>query len=75
MKEYGESQFNVVVGPSPTPRVARRRIEAQVPLGGRMTTCADIADTVAFLLSSRYGHTGQFAHVDGGCVHLDGALA
>lgn len=59
----------------PDPEVARRRIGAQVPLGGHMKTCAEIADTVAFLLSPRSGHTtGQRVHVDGGYVHLDRAL-
>jgi L-fucose dehydrogenase len=59
----------------PDPEAARRRIEAKVPLGGRMTTCAEIADAVAFLLSPRSGHTtGQLIHVDGGYVHLDRAM-
>jgi L-fucose dehydrogenase len=57
------------------PEAARRRIEAKVPFGGRMTTCEEIAYTVAFLLSSRSSHTtGQLIHVDGGYVHLDRAL-
>jgi L-fucose dehydrogenase len=59
----------------PDPEAARRRIEAKVPFEGRMTTCAEIAQTVAFLLSSRSGHTtGQLIHVDGGYVHLDRAM-
>jgi L-fucose dehydrogenase len=59
----------------PDPEAARRRIEAKVPLEGRMTTCAEIAHMVAFLLSPRSGHTtGQLIHVDGGYVHLDRAL-
>jgi L-fucose dehydrogenase len=59
----------------PDPEAARRRIEAQVPLGGRMMTCAESADTVAFLLSSRSGHTTrQLVHVDGGYFPLDGAM-
>jgi L-fucose dehydrogenase len=59
----------------PDPEAARRWIEAQVPLGGRMTTCAEISDTGAFLLSPRSGHTtGQLVHVDSGYVHLDRAL-
>jgi L-fucose dehydrogenase len=59
----------------PDPEAARRRIEAKVPLENRMTTCEEIANTVAFLLSSRSGHTtGQLIHVDGGYVHLDRAL-
>jgi L-fucose dehydrogenase len=59
----------------PDPEAARRRIEAKVPFEGRMTTCEEIAQTVAFLLSPRSGHTtGQLIHVDGGYVHLDRAM-
>jgi L-fucose dehydrogenase len=59
----------------PDPDEARRRIEARIPLGGRMTAAAEIADAVAFLLSPRSGHTtGQLLHVDGGYVHLDRAM-
>ena len=58
----------------PDPAEARRRIESRIPLGRRMTTCEEIADAVAFLLSPRSGHTtGQLLHVDGGYVHLDRA--
>jgi L-fucose dehydrogenase len=58
----------------PDPVEARRRIEARIPLGQRMTTPEEIADAVAFLLSPRSGHTtGQLLHVDGGYVHLDRA--
>ncbi len=59
----------------PDPEAARRRIEAKVPLGCRMTSDEEIAHAVAFLLSPRSGHTtGQLIHVDGGYVHLDRAL-
>ena len=57
------------------PEAARRRIEARIPLGQRMTTCAEIGAAVAFLLSPRSGHTtGQLVYVDGGYTHLDRAL-
>lgn len=50
-------------------------ITAKIPLGERMTTAKEIADTVVFLLSERSSHTtGQLLYVDGGYSHLDRAL-
>jgi enoyl-[acyl-carrier-protein] reductase (NADH) len=50
-------------------------IESKIPLGNRMTTAEEIANTTAFLLSERSSHTtGQLIHVDGGYVHLDRGL-
>jgi L-fucose dehydrogenase len=47
-----------------------------IPLEHRMTTAEEIANTTAFLLSTKSSHTtGQLIHVDGGYVHLDRALA
>lgn len=57
------------------PEAALKRITDRIPLGKRMTTPVEIADTVVFLLSERSSHTtGQLIHVDGGYVHLDRAL-
>jgi L-fucose dehydrogenase len=60
----------------PDPDATRRQIEGRIPLGQRMTTCEEIANTVAFLLSARSSHTtGQWIHVDGGYVHLDRSIS
>ena len=57
----------------PESRLAQ--IVQHVPLGQRMTTAAEIAATVVFLLSDKSGHTtGQWVYVDGGYTHLDRAL-
>lgn len=50
-------------------------ITSKIPLGRRMTTDREIADTVVFLLSRRSSHTtGQWVIPDGGYTHLDRAL-
>ncbi len=50
-------------------------ITDKIPLGKRMTTVEELADTTAFLLSDRSSHTtGQWITVDGGYVNLDRAL-
>jgi len=59
----------------PNPDETLRHITAKIPLGQRMTTPGEIANTVVFLLSSRSSHTtGQLIHVDGGYTHLDRAI-
>jgi L-fucose dehydrogenase len=59
----------------PNPEAKLKAITNKIPLGKRMTTEEEIANTVAFLLSERSSHTtGQLIHVDGGYVHLDRAL-
>jgi L-fucose dehydrogenase len=53
-----------------------KEIESKIPLENRMTTAEEIANMVAFLLSTKSSHTtGQLIYVDGGYVHLDRALA
>lgn len=57
------------------PAATLERITARIPLGQRMTTDREIADTVVFLLSPRSSHTtGQWIVPDGGYTHLDRAL-
>ncbi|VEA71698.1 Cyclopentanol dehydrogenase [Serratia rubidaea] len=58
-----------------SPQQQLATITARIPLGQRMTTPQEIADTVLFLLSGRSSHTtGQWLSVDGGYLHLDRAL-
>jgi NAD(P)-dependent dehydrogenase (short-subunit alcohol dehydrogenase family) len=58
----------------PDPAAALESIKRTVPLGRRMTTLREIADTVVFIASPRSSHTtGQLLYVDGGYVHLDRA--
>ena len=58
---------------NPEERLAE--ITKNIPLGHRMTTPTEIANTVAFLLSEKSSHTtGQLVFVDGGYTHLDRAL-
>lgn len=60
----------------PNPQEKLAAIVAKIPLGKRMTTAEEIANTTAFLLSERSSHTtGQLLYVDGGYVHLDRALS
>ncbi|MDO5103521.1 MAG: SDR family oxidoreductase [Lautropia sp.] len=57
------------------PQAQLDTITRNIPLGQRMTTAREIADTVVFLLSERASHTtGQWILPDGGYTHLDRAL-
>ncbi len=59
----------------PDPDAALEKITQRIPLGQRMTTAREIADTCAFLLSDRASHmTGQWIFPDGGYTHLDRAI-
>ncbi|WOI57193.1 SDR family oxidoreductase [Palleronia sp. LCG004] len=57
------------------PDAALEEITRRIPLGKRMTTAREIANTCAFLLSERSSHmTGQWLFPDGGYTHLDRAI-
>jgi L-fucose dehydrogenase len=57
------------------PAAAEAEIARRVPLGQRMTTAREIADTVVFALSARASHTtGQWLFPDGGYTHLDRSI-
>lgn len=57
------------------PEARLAEITRNIPLGRRMTSAREIADTVVFLLSGRASHmTGQWVFPDGGYSHLDRAL-
>ena len=69
-------QYESWIKTLPNPDEKLREITSKIPLEHRMTTTEEIANTVAFLLSTRSSHTtGQLLHIDGGYVHLDRALA
>ena len=59
----------------PEPEKMLIKINQRIPLENRMTTCEEIGQMVAFLLSVKSSHTtGQLIHVDGGYVHLYRAI-
>lgn len=69
-------QYQRWINTFPEPEQQLAAISERIPLGKRMTTPQEIANTVVFLLSSRASHTtGQWLSVDGGYLHLDRALS
>jgi L-fucose dehydrogenase len=59
----------------PQPEKKLKEITSKIPFENRMTTAEEIANMVAFLLSTKSSHTtGQLIYVDGGYTHLDRAL-
>jgi L-fucose dehydrogenase len=59
----------------PDPEAKLASITSRIPLGRRMTTPEEIANTVVFLLSSRASHTtGEWLSPDGGYMHLDRSI-
>jgi len=63
------------IGGFADPQGELAKITQRIPLGQRMTTPEEIANTTVFLLSSRASHTtGEWLSVDGGYLHLDRAL-
>ena len=65
-------QYEWWIGQQPDPEKKLKEITDQIPLGNRMTTTEEIANTVLFLLSKKSKPiNGQFIFVDGGYVFLD----
>ena len=73
--ECDTPQYSKWLKTFPNPEERLKEITKNIPLGHRMTTPTEIANTVAFLLSEVSSHTtGQLLFVDGGYTHLDRAL-
>ncbi|WP_020529196.1 SDR family oxidoreductase [Flexithrix dorotheae] len=59
----------------PNPKEKLQTITQRIPLGNRMTTVEELADTVVFLASEKASHiTAQHIYVDGGYTHLDRSI-
>ncbi len=68
-------QYEWWISQQPDPKEKLKEINSKIPLGNRMTTTEEIANTVLFLLSPNSKNiSGQWIHVDGGYVHLDRAV-
>ena len=75
MAECDTPQYEHWLSGQPDPGSAKQAILSRIPLGNRLTTPAEIADTVLFLLSARAALVnGQLLFVDGGYVMLDRAI-
>ena len=73
--ECSTPQYDKWIETLDNPQEALEKITNRIPLGNRMTTAEEIANTAVFLLSDVSSHTtGQLVYVDGGYVHLDRAL-
>ena len=73
--EASTPQYDSWIQTLDNPEETLLKITNRIPLGNRMTTAEEIANTAVFLLSNKSSHTtGQLIHVDGGYVHLDRAL-
>ncbi len=67
--------YKIWINTLENPEEKLNSIKRLIPLGQRMTTAEEIANTAIFLLSDKSSHTtGQLVYVDGGYVHLDRAL-
>ena len=65
-------QYASWISQQANPEEELKKITSKIPLGNRMTTPEEIANTVVFLLSvNSKSISGQFFFVDGGYVFLD----
>ena len=66
-EQFFQSQSN--------PEATRKAVGDLVPLGRRLTTPEEVAQTIVFVASGKASHTtGQFIFVDGGYTHIDRAV-
>ncbi|WP_400263349.1 SDR family oxidoreductase [Sphingobacterium sp. SG20118] len=73
--ECATPQYDTWIQTLDNPEEMLKKITDRIPLGHRMTTSEEIANTALFLLSDKSSHTtGQLIHVDGGYVHLDRSI-
>lgn len=73
--ECSTPQYDKWIETLDNPQETLEKITNRIPLGNRMTTAEEIANTAVFLLSDVSSHTtGQLVYIDGGYVHLDRAL-